>query len=360
MSTAYKKLKEKKKMAHKNTMEAVHKYDELSKEYYRVADVARNADTILDNLDKEFEQITKLTKADINFLFLATALQCVRQYVFSSEKFRLSAKQGDQLVKESLKNVTPKSVENILFSSVPYDAITRTEEMIQDGLSTGLSGVTHRYRTLGHDPILGWIFGTVNIISDSLTKSDIITTYAVQNNRIMGLYPAGTLGAFSDTATQIQKTPYILPAAVAKQAIHFGSDYFTKQGLPVPIVGTINPDLAKDMVLKYNIDLYSITRSATMATLINMLISCIHQLFYQESLSKELYTIRTKKIITYSNTIASSSNILYVAITNDLKKLDVGGMMVTIYNLISNWSFQKKIKQEFLEQEFYKIVMGEK
>ena len=35
---------------------------------------------------------------------------------------------------------------------------------------------------------MGWIFGPTNILTDSLTKSDIITTYAVNNMKIHSLY----------------------------------------------------------------------------------------------------------------------------------------------------------------------------
>ena len=61
----------------------------------------------------------------------------------------------------------------------------------------------------------------------------------------------------------------------------------------------------------------------------------------------------------YSNVIASTSNIIYVAISRDLKKLDVGGMMVTIYRLISDSKFINDIKYEFIMNEFEKLVQGE-
>lgn len=60
----------------------------------------------------------------------------------------------------------PPTKAEILTGSVPYDAI-KTGAHVS---GTGLSGTTHRYRTLGHDPILGWIFGTANILTNSLTK----------------------------------------------------------------------------------------------------------------------------------------------------------------------------------------------
>ena len=55
----------------------------ISKEAHRVAEVAAHSEEILDDLDRQFEQYTGLTSLDVSFLFLATALQVVRQYVFT-------------------------------------------------------------------------------------------------------------------------------------------------------------------------------------------------------------------------------------------------------------------------------------
>ena len=130
----------------------------------------------------------------------------------------------------------------------------------------------------------------------------------------------------------VQQDPLLLPTAVARQAIHFGSDYFTKQGLPVPLVATVNNDLAKNMVVKGSIDLWSVSRGAVLAWLINQLVAAVHQLFYRENRdgSQKLYEVRTRKILSYSNLMASGSNVIVSAVTQDARKLDVGGMLVTL------------------------------
>lgn len=45
---------------------------------------AKYSDTLIDRIDATFESATKLNKLDISFLLLATALQCVRQYVIGT------------------------------------------------------------------------------------------------------------------------------------------------------------------------------------------------------------------------------------------------------------------------------------
>lgn len=331
---------------------------EMSDEAKRVSDIANNASKIINSIEKDFKLATKLNNLDIKMLMLATALQCSRQYILSNDKFRVTANQGDKLIKDPLKKIIPKEWKDILLGGVPYDAVRKSDEFKSE--NTGIGGITHRYRTLGHDPILGWIIGPVNILSDSLTKNDFITTYKVTNKCINGVFPDGTRGAFNEAFVQATANSNNLPAAIIKQAIHFGADYFTKQGLPVPLISTVNEDLSKALLTKYHIDTYSIMRGATLSALIDAVIEYIHLLFFNEStdISIDLYKVRSKKILMYSNTIASSSNIIYCAISKDLTKLDIGGLLVTIHRVVSDTIFINEIKREFLEKEFYNKVMG--
>lgn len=335
---------------------------EIELEAERVAEIMYSTPEILEDLDRQFAEKTKLTSTDIVFLLIATGLQCLRQYFLSSDRFRSTAKDGDNGVKK----VVPKKWHDILLAPVPYDTVQLTPEFKATGVNTGLSGTTHRYRTLGHDPLFGWIFGPVNIITDSLTKTDVITTYSVSNAKISGFYQTGTFGAYNDCYDFICHDKYLLPVSIMRQAIHFGSDYFTKQGLPIPLISTFNDDFARVLVTRFNVDMYSVMRSATMSMFINTIVMYVHALFYDESMgiSPDLYSTRTRKILSYSNAIASGSNIVYVTLSSylgnrkGLKKLDIGGLLVTIYRLISDYRYVAQLKREFLKNEFYNIVMN--
>lgn len=333
--------------------------EKIEAEAERVADLMRNATNVLDDLDREFEERCKLTKTDAAFLLIAAALQCLRQYIFTNDAFRLTSQEGDKLAKKFV----PKNWRDILTGSVPYDAIRTADDFVE---STGLSGTTHRYRTLGHDPLWGWLFGPVNIITDSLTKTNFATTYYVENMRICGYYPASTIGALKSCMVAVQTKKMLLPVSVLRQAIHFGSDYFTKHGLPVPIISSLNENFAKSLLTQYNIDMYSTTRGITLSVLLNTIISYIHSLFYDPDTdhSYEMYKVRTRRIITYSNIISSSSNIVAVAIqsmcgnTNSLKMLDIGGLIVTLYRLFTERRYVFQLKEEFLSRCFFDIAMN--
>lgn len=340
--------------------------DQIGDEYHRVVELSGQAAQVLDQIDLDFKVKTRLSKQDMIILFLATAIQCARQYLLTNDVLRMTDKQGDKLKKDILNakigtwRPIPPDAAAILTQSVPYDAVNFYSPDIKDQLGNlGLSGTTHRYRTLGHDPVLGWIFGTVNIITNALTRYDF-QSFAVMNKQIYGLYPGSTFGMFENAGAFVQQDPFLLPTAVARQAIHFGSDYFTKQGLPVPLVATVNNDLAKNMVLRGSIDLWSVTRGAILATLINHLVAAIHQLFYREERDggQSLYEIRTRKILSYSNLMASGSNVIVSAVTQDARKLDVGGMLITLTRIVSDYNFIHEIKKDFLKNELYDRIVG--
>ena len=327
--------------------------DKIIQENYRVIDVAHNAEKILDDLDRQFEEQTKLNGVDITFLFFATALQVARQYLLSNTQGRFeSDKDGSKYLKKAI----PRQYHDILLGSVPYDA-----------LGSGLSGVNHRYLALGHDPLLGWIFGTLNILTDSVTKNNLTPHNFLESYYVI---PPSTIaepvniGDLFQHASELTEFDYkLLIASVMKQAMHLGTDAFTKQGLPVPILNNISPDFSS----KFRVDVYGVAKAASMSILINMIIAAIHGLFYDKEKydNRDVYEVKTRKILSYSNLIASTSNIIYVAFSaysgnvKALHQLDIGGMIVTIYRIINDYNFIRKIKEEFIFGGFNKLIQGQ-
>lgn len=321
----------------------------------------------IDEINEQFSNVTGLKSIDVKFLFFATALQCLRQYLVSNNKFRFETdKAGDNFIGKFV----PRKYEDILLGSVPYDAVRKAEGYTEQ--NTGISGVNHRYMALGHDPLLGWIFGTLNIMTNTLTKnSPLLTTYIVKPNPATGIYnQIGEEVFISDVfinGINLVKNDYrLLIVSIIRQALHLGADAFTKMGLPIPIINTISPDLTSKLLSEnFRIDAYSVSRGVVLSTLINSIISAIHGLFYDEKvdIKRDLYEVRTRKILSYSNVLATSSNIIYTSITKDFTKLDIGGIVVTLYRLINDYSFINKVKYEFindildsrLEEEIKKI-----
>lgn len=168
-----------------------------------------------------------------------------------------------------------------------------------------------------------------------------------------------------------------IAVSLIKEIIHLKSDVRSTQSLPIPFISLKDPELAKQLS-DYGFDAENIAtvgKQATYSIMINSIIKMLHRLFYnqEKDINLDLYQVRTRKILLFSNLIATTSNVLIVAIgasigaassnpdlvKNSLKKLDIGGFMVTMYRLVSDSNFILKIKQEFLENKLYEKIQKE-
>lgn len=89
-----------------------------------------------------------------------------------------------------------------------------------------------------------------------------------------------------------------------------------------------------------------------LSILINMLIGLIHGLYYDEGSdgSRDLFEVRTRKILLYSNTLASTGNVAAILITKNAKMLDIGGLLVTLSRLYTDVRFIARAKEEFIQK----------
>lgn len=211
--------------------------------------------------------------------------------------------------------------------------------------------------TLGHDPLLGWVFGTANILTNTLTRKDLASAHikyeAGKGNVIHSL--ADTSKIFSALGDRLFNQGWdgklALGSGIAREAIHLQSDVNTKRSLPIPIVSSISPDLAST-IARHGIDTASVGTEMGISIVINTLIGMIHKMFYDKSIDdSKLYEVRTRKILLYSNLIASSSNVAATLITKNPKILDVGGLIITISRLFTDIRFISRVKQEFITNE---------
>ena len=96
-----------------------------------------------------------------------------------------------------------------------------------------------------------------------------------------------------------------------------------------------------------------------MSKLFDMIIALLHGLFRKEDEDKDLYEVRSRKILLISNAIASSSTIINASITSNPKNLDIGSLLNTVTHLFTDVRFILKIKQEFIESEIAEKVQKE-
>lgn len=78
-----------------NTQKIEDHLTQVLDEYLRVTQFSGQAGYVIDQLDRQFREKTKLNGSDTVLLFLCVALQCARQYLLANDKLRLTAVQGD-------------------------------------------------------------------------------------------------------------------------------------------------------------------------------------------------------------------------------------------------------------------------
>ena len=356
----------------------------IADESARVAKVAANAEQILDEIDEKFEKCTGLNKLDVSFMFLAVALQVVRQFALAKFSQRLDDKtaadntigHGEEHSNRKHKYYNPSLIEicgskklKIPPCPVPFDANIGANGALRGGKQMG-----HRVTAIGHDPILGLVFGTANIATSTLTNKDLQSYHIYTNDMGRDYFrnKANTGLVLSKTKDKLLheglEGKEKVGASLLKEIIHLRSDIYTKNSLPLPIVTVIDAGLAAELAQR-GLDMANIVtvgRQMTFSVFINTMISMLHGLFYDESVeySRRVYEVRTRKILSYSNFIASASNLIYVganvSLGNEdaLKSLDIGGLAVTLYRIATDAKFIRQVKREFIEQEFFAQIRG--
>lgn len=344
------------------------------------------------DIEAEFQTITKLNKIDITFLITAIALQVIRQYVFTSFSERTNDKEGSKLMNEKYSKKGKlwgdeyyATEETILQQpKVPFDIIagSKGQDIKKDG--KGLDGKSHRFYSLGHDPILGYLFGTANILTNTVTWWDS-TSHHIKYKPNKKLIMIPKITEYADTGDVFRAVgkrfrekdgKKVTIEAVVKEYLHLKSDK-TTAGLPIPFLQTISPELTQTLA-EAGLDaitLSEISKQAAGAEFINLIISTIHSLLCAESgeLDYKLYKVRTRKIILLSNLIASSSNLIAVGIgaaagvhgsnpemvKKSLKYLDVGGIIVAVAHLFTDLRFIAKVKDEFINSKLDEQLIEE-
>ena len=412
----------------------------IADESLRVADVAHNAKNIIEDYDAKFESQTSLSTTDVAFMFTTIGLLCAKWFIMGqvapldfdfkhdpNERERIDHEEGDKKAEDKQKEAEDKekgnyddksergfrTISQIFECPVPYDSMAVEKNTLSgalgsfasmepprrfyvssdihsftmtDGSNYPLCGKNHRAYTLGHDPILGWIFGTVNIMSRRMTlKSPLLKTFSVKCDKGEG----NKVSDYSDFCSELVESFQSftennrrLPVAVAKQGIHFLADKYSKTGLPIPFLsaekaqeliekGWNSVEAAaaiKKVLAKAAKNTAIIGLQFVISFLINEIIKAVHLLLYDKDRDGDikLYQVRTRKILLTANCVASSSNVLYCAlfgaVTKDpisaAKKLDIGGFIETIHRLVSDTKFINDVKLEFVIGNFYKLIQN--
>ncbi len=234
-------LPEKKRDPKKNkNILVVSKWEDLCKEAEKdiVGEVNLEdlftADELLGNekfvrdLNREYNDIHKLDKFDVAIVVAAALLGALVDILLvgipKKSPDGLKAGPLSNYIRDYFNKKFPEEemekLANSKISKVPFDAQDNRHTTIH---VEGLSSYYHRLLSLGHDPILGFIFGVADILNGTMTTID-------KNGRVV----IQVMGVYSD------RTEKNIFEALVKQILHFKSDITTSMGLPVPFMALFN------------------------------------------------------------------------------------------------------------------------
>lgn len=185
-------------------------------------------DLALKQIRADFNEIHKLDKYDISISavggILGAAIDILLVGIPQRGSTGLEAEPLSDFVRAYFDKMFPEEemqkLANSKVSKVPFDAQDNRNTTIR---VEGLSAYYHRLLQLGHDPILGFIFGVSDILSGRMTTID-------KNGKIV----SQIMENYAD------RTETDIFAAIAKQIIHFKSDITTSMGLPAPLMSLFN------------------------------------------------------------------------------------------------------------------------
>jgi len=376
--------------------------EDINNSYGSVISSIDNFSENVKRIDREFEDLTNLKREDYPFIIFCAGLQAFRQYFVTDFKERLTDRQAAKEVKgdkeeKSDRNKTRYycSIKKIVSNPVPFDALEHDND-----IKTGISGSNHRTTCLGHYPELGYVFGTANIMTSTITKKEglaNIQTYHVKTEAITRDYhykktgvtlsrtsekdyiysKAHTSKMFEHCYNRIKDNPKkgipALVAALAKEHEHLRSDEKSKQSLPFPFL-SFTPEMAealRDYGLDY-INVKTISKQAAYSYFVNLITEII---YYAYHIGKELpnvknvkdikidniVKVRLRKIINVANVISTTTNLavvivgIFIGNLDLIRKLDIGGELVTTRNLSNSADFMIKVKEEYILSEMNKI-----
>ena len=179
-------------------------------------------------MNEEFNQIHHLDKVDVAIGALAGMVGAAVDILMVGipEKTPEGLKAGplSNYIRDYFDRKFPEEemqkLANSKESKVPFDAQDNRHTTIR---VEGLSAYYHRLLQLGHDPVLGFVFGVADILTGRMTtidKTGKVVSQVMEN--------------YADRKeTEIFR-------ALAKQIAHFKSDVTTSIGLPAPFMSMFN------------------------------------------------------------------------------------------------------------------------
>lgn len=202
-------------------------YNVSLKSLFTSEELRRNEEYI-QKMNNDFNQLHKLDSIDLSISVLAgiiaAALDILLIGIPQPTTEGLKAGSLSNYIRKYFEDkFPPEEMEELGRKTkykTPYDAQdNRNTTIYVEGLST----YYHRLLSLGHDPILGFLIGILDIMNNRMTTIDKSGKIVSQ---VMGCYTGRTESSLFE--------------ALLRQLRHLKSDLTTPMGLPAPLMGVFN------------------------------------------------------------------------------------------------------------------------
>lgn len=367
------------------------------------AEEMARAQEFSDNLDREFCNATRLQQKDLVVLTIAVAARVLIHFLSLKIGGSKEAKtEGPQILapEKEPSAQTPPAVDAAPISvdaaqGVDIRGMLNTLSNHSDALQTGqqfASRISKNFsgpvRILDHATILdqdtpfdvqetdlfqrddivayhkllGWVVGTVNILTDTITtygmKTYSVTRPAVNPGKPCVDREVSTFFAVVNPVVRSARSRKdSIAAAVVQEALTQGfgnashEDVRTLFSRAMELEQRTSSffDETKGLVKKFSHKWAAAIGDIAAIALVNTIVSAVHAMMYDESDGDlDLYSIRTNKIIACSGYIATLANSLPAIVSKDMTKLDFAGILTTCISLFQSNRFWIETKTAFL------------
>lgn len=358
--------------------------------------------------DVRFSQETNLTQKDIQILVISVAIRVLYFYllkIFANgattfDNQDVAKTSSPEPVIDAMQNVNVEGIENkesakqLLYllcgnGIVSFKSIKSEGQVLNDALPFDVQDneFFRRKDVLAYHPMMGWLVGVINILTDTVTTTKLESFSVTKSlyDEQLHFEKVQNLGVLLPFMFDCTKNKDSLLAAVVRQA-----DALKVTSAPLEDVSAMLKETIAieehNSALMDKVDVFSriipfdlsslhlggIFRDVAITAFFNKLITAIHAVRYDPKVDGDmkLYTVRTNKIIAISSVIAASVNSLPALITEDIRQIDVSGVimsLITVFNSTKFWidvkagylasAYKAKIDEAFKEiDKYFEIV----
>ena len=323
-------------------------------------------------IESDFARLTGMNAADQAFLTTATAIQLTRWMMMprlvgaigktarllallSPATMGLLTRQGADGANAALTDEVNKAFqEEAGWSGEAASQASRSwEDILRDGSSLN-------DRPFSNDA-LNWLFGVVNNLTGTRTMGDFTTVNATTGEAVK------TAGIFADAFRSIKEDWLRLPAAVYAQFARDKAAAGESTDPLEPLAETFSPEMLSDLYTSQFTQLTAIQeltivgQQAAVPLVINMAVGLLHGFLYNPAKDgpRKFYDARTRKILIYSNALATASNLSITAASQNWAKLDVGGLIVSGLRIAQDTAYIASLKDKFIARQMDKALEAE-